>query len=72
MSNDTQAEKVGNPKKCEICKRAETNKQTNKQCDEIEPNPSEHRAMHKGDNPSFRDEFIKCNFLLTIQFIFVF
>jgi hypothetical protein len=39
-----------------------------KQCYEIEPN----RAMHKGDNPSFSDEFIKLNFFFPDQFIFGF
>jgi hypothetical protein len=42
------------------------------QCHEIEPNPSKDRAMHEGDNPSFRDEFIKCPFVLTVEFILVF
>jgi hypothetical protein len=42
------------------------------ECHEIEPNPSKNRAMPDGDNPSFRDEFIKFTFFLTVQFIFVF
>jgi hypothetical protein len=37
---------------------------------EIEPNPSKDRAMHKGDNPSFWDEFIKFTFFSTIFFMF--
>jgi hypothetical protein len=38
-------------------------------CHEIEPNPWKDRAMHEGDNPSFRYEFINFVFFLTI-FIF--
>jgi hypothetical protein len=40
-------------------------------CHEIETNPSKDRAMHEGDNPSFRDEFIKFTFFLTVLFILV-
>ena len=42
-------------KKCVNCERAVKNQI---ECHEIEPNPSNDRAMHEGDNPSFRDEFI--------------
>jgi hypothetical protein len=63
-------------KKLEIRKKCETVKEpsdeTQRECHEIEPNPSKDRAMHEGDNPSFWDEFIKFTFCLTVQFIFVF
>jgi hypothetical protein len=62
--------KVGNPEK----KNVKTAKEPGKNqilglCHEIEPNPSKDRAMLEGDNPSFRDEFIKCTFFLTVLFI---
>jgi hypothetical protein len=47
----TQAEKAGNPKNCENCKRPETPPPI--LCLEIEPNPLKDRAMLEGDNPSF-------------------
>jgi hypothetical protein len=37
-------------KKCKNCERADKNQ---KECNEIEPNPSKDRAMPEGDNPSF-------------------
>jgi hypothetical protein len=45
---------------------------TKTECHEIEQNPSKDRAMHKGDNPSFLDKFMKFTFLFTVQFLFVF
>jgi hypothetical protein len=63
------------PKKLEIRKIVKTVKQPKKKqilCHEIEPKPSKDRVMHEGDNPSFRDEFIKCTFFLKESFIFVF
>jgi hypothetical protein len=39
-------------------------------CHEIEPNPSKDRAVHEGDNPSFRDEFIKFSCFFVFVFFF--
>jgi hypothetical protein len=33
----------------------------------MEPNPSKDRAMHEGDNASFRNEFIQFNVFLTVK-----
>jgi hypothetical protein len=50
----TRAEKVGNPKKKNVKTVKEPKKKTQQiLCQEIEPNPSKDRAMHKGGNPSF-------------------
>jgi hypothetical protein len=45
LFNGTQAEKVGNPKKIENCKRD----RKKILCHEIEPNLSKDRAMHEGN-----------------------
>jgi hypothetical protein len=63
------SKKVGNKKKSENCERFH---KTQKDCHEIEPNPSKDRAMHEGDNPSFCNEFVKFALFLTVQFKFVF
>jgi hypothetical protein len=51
LFSGTQAEKVGNPKNYENCKRA--GKKTQILFHENEPNPSKDRAIHEKDNPSF-------------------
>jgi hypothetical protein len=38
----------------------------------IEPNPSNDRAMHEGDNPLYLDEFLKFTFFWTVQLTLVF
>jgi hypothetical protein len=51
------------PKKLEIGNIGHTVKepkiQSKTECHEIEPNLSKDRAMHEGNNPSFKDELIK-------------
>jgi hypothetical protein len=62
------------PKKLNIPKNVKTVKEpieTKTESHEIEPNPSNDGAMHKGDNPSFLDGFIKFTSFLTVQYIFV-
>jgi hypothetical protein len=49
-----------------------TVKEPKKVCHENEPNPFKDRAMHEGDNPWLRDEFLKFMIFLTVLFIFVF
>jgi hypothetical protein len=63
---------VFRPKKLEIRKIiVKTVKEPEKiLCQEIEPNTSKHRAMHEGDDPSFRDEFMKFTFFFTVLIIF--
>jgi hypothetical protein len=48
------------PKKLVIRKFVKTIEEPGEkpECHEIEPNPLKVRAVHKGDNPSFQDEFI--------------
>jgi hypothetical protein len=55
LFSGTQAKKVGNPGE-KLWKLYKNGKKILRH--EIEPNPSKDRAMHEGDNPSFRDEFI--------------
>jgi hypothetical protein len=45
---------------------------TQKDCREMEPNPSKDITMHEGDNSSFWYEFIDFNVFLIVEFIFVF
>jgi hypothetical protein len=40
-------------KKFEIRIKLESFERAEKKCQEIEPNPSKDRGLHKGDNPSF-------------------
>jgi hypothetical protein len=53
-------------------KLKEQSDENQKQCHEIEPNPSKDKTMPEGYNPSFWDEFTKLSFFLTVQFIYVF
>jgi hypothetical protein len=70
LSSDAQVGKVGNSGEKNV--KTERAVGWKPECPEIEPNPSKDRAMPKGDNPSFGDEFTKFTFFLTVQFIFVF
>jgi hypothetical protein len=70
LFSDAQAKKVGNPK--QNLKTVKEPIKTKTESHETEPNASKDRAMHEGDNPSFLHEFMKFNFFLTVQFIFVF
>jgi hypothetical protein len=62
LFSDAQSKKFGNLK-CYDCKE-----QKKTLIHEMEPNSSKDRAMHEGDDPSFRH----LNFFLIVKFISVF
>jgi hypothetical protein len=52
-TNDAQAEKVRNPREKKNVKTEKEPIKTKSESHKIDPNPSNGRAMHEGDNPSF-------------------